>query len=311
MKLIQFKYWERSESGEEWEIEKLTFGKFNLIVGRNATGKTRLLKAISRVAGEFSGEAQSTRRVMQVEFIPDEPPPAANASPETAAAADPASLRTAANAEWGRRAQYFPFAGRMNFKTHGPGESLHRLELPYAYQRACETSGPSFRDQVLQAMQEVGYTLSDVLLAEPRPGSLELLVKEPKRATYTPVRWLSQGQQRTLALITFLALLESDPRPATVLIDDFGEGLDFEHAQRFTKSLLNRLSSSPLQFIIATNDRYVMNAVPLEYWSVLVEEGSKTLVFNYANSKERFDSFKFTGLCNFDFFSMDFAEREA
>ena len=136
-------------------------------------------------------------------------------------------------------------------------------------------------------------------------------LKEPIRVTRTALRRLSQGQQRTLALIIYLTLLESDSRPATVLIDDFAEGLDFVHAGLFTRFLLDRLPHSPLQFIVATNDRYVMNAVPLEHWTILVEQGTKTRVFNYANSRERFDNFKFTGLCNFDFFSMDFADGEA
>lgn len=297
MKLLQFTYWERSESGEEWEIEKLTFGQFNLIVGRNATGKTRLLKAIARIAGEFSGEAQPTTRSMRFDFVSD--PPEASADPNHPA-----------RAEWGRRTQYFPFAARMNFKTHAPGEALLRLELPAAYQLALEKLGPSFREQVRKSMTEAGYTIDDILLVRSSSGALEMEVKEPIRMTNTPLRRLSQGQQRTLALVVYLALLESDPRPGTVLIDDFAEGLDFEHARLFTRCLLDRLPHSPLQYILATNDRYVMNCVPLEHWTVLVEQGTKTRVFNYANSRKRFDDFKFTGLCNFDFFSMDFADGE-
>ena len=63
MKLERFKYWEKESSGEEWEVEPLTFGQFNLVVGRNATGKTRLLKAIARVAAEVSGESRITRNM--------------------------------------------------------------------------------------------------------------------------------------------------------------------------------------------------------------------------------------------------------
>ena len=65
------------------------------------------------------------------------------------------------------------------------------------------------------------------------------------------------------------------------------------------------------EFILATNDRYVMNVVPLESWTVLVDDTNRTKVFNYFNSKQKFDDFKFTGLSNFDFFSMDFARHPA
>ena len=133
-----------------------------------------------------------------------------------------------------------------------------------------------------------------------------LEVLEPKRHAFTPAARLSQGQRRALTLAVFLRALEPSGKPATVLVDDFGEGLDFERAGRFAEVLLG-FADSPIQLILATNDRYVMNVVPLEYWSVLVEEESVTRVFNQENSRARFEEFKFTGLSNFDFFSMDFA----
>ena len=57
---------------------------------------------------------------------------------------------------------------------------------------------------------------------------------------------------------------------------------------------------------MATNDRFVMNNVPLECWTVLQREGQKCAVYNYNNSKDFFEEFKFTGLNNFDFFATDF-----
>jgi hypothetical protein len=127
----------------------------------------------------------------------------------------------------------------------------------------------------------------------------------------TSLRKLSQAQQRTLTLLTYMTLLERSKTPASLLIDDFGEGLDFESARRLTTLVLRISEAAPLQFIIATNDRYVMNVVPLEFWTVLVDDAKRTRVFNYSNSKQKFDDFKFTGLSNFDFFSMDFARQEA
>jgi len=62
---------------------------------------------------------------------------------------------------------------------------------------------------------------------------------------------------------------------------------------------------------MSTNDRFVMNNVPLEEWCVLQRRGSVVRVLNYTNSKELFDEFKFTGLSNFDFLAMDFANEEA
>jgi len=312
VRLEKFSYWEQKGPGEEWQIEGLVFRQFNLVAGRNATGKTRLLRAIARAAAEQSGEATgfvgSARFQTVLPDVRDNPE-----FPEAKSTTGPelARWRLEASAQWGKRAQYFPFAGRMNLKTAGEDGAFARLELPEAYKRGEDRLGAEFRERIVGWTNEVGYPIEGIEIRNGPKGGLGLGVKEPKRAVITPFQRLSQGEQRTLTLLTFLALLEAEKKAATVLIDDFGEGLDFERATRATEFLLRRVPESLLQFIVATNDRYVMNTVPLEQWTVLVEEGVKTRVFNYANSKQKFDGFKFTGLSNFDFFSMDFASAEA
>jgi hypothetical protein len=54
---------------------------------------------------------------------------------------------------------------------------------------------------------------------------------------------------------------------------------------------------------MSTNDRFVMNNVPLEYWTVMHRAGTKLLSINYRNSKELFEEFELIGLNNFDFFT--------
>jgi predicted ATPase len=92
----------------------------------------------------------------------------------------------------------------------------------------------------------------------------------------------------------------------SVLIDDIGEGLDFERSLQLIKLLLKKAQGSGVQLIMATNDRFVMNTAPLETWSVLQRSGGDSRVFNYGNSKAKFDEFKFAGMNNFDFFATDF-----
>ena len=247
---------------------------------------------------------------MQLVLTPDvrddpEFPQAKNATGE-----ELARLRHEVTSEWGRRLQYLPFAGHMNLKTVGADGAFARLELAEAYRRGRERFETAFHERVVRWMEEIGYPIQDIVITEWK-GKPVLAVKESKREVITPSPRLSQGEQRALTLLVFLAALEGEKKTATVLIDDFAEGMDFERATRATEFLLRQVPESPLQFIVATNDRYAMNTVPIEYWTVLVEEGVKTRVFNYANSKEKFDAFKFTGLNNFDFFSMDYATPEA
>jgi energy-coupling factor transporter ATP-binding protein EcfA2 len=311
VRLEKFSYREQRAPGEEWEIDGLIFGQFNLVVGRNATGKTRLLKAIARAAAEQSKEVAASAAPAQINAVLSD----VREDPEfpearTATGPDLARWQSEAKGEWARRLQYLPFAMKMNLRAPAANGNFARLGLPEAYARGEQNIGNSFKARVVEWMSEIGYPIEGVLVREEKDG-LAVGVNKEKHSATIPLQRLSQGEQRALTLLTFLALMEAEDKAITVLIDDFGEGLDFEHAASAAQFLLRRIPETKLQLIVATNDRYVMNAVPLEHWTVLVEEGNKTRVFNYANSKRKFDDFKFSGLNNFDFFSMDFASAGA
>jgi hypothetical protein len=61
---------------------------------------------------------------------------------------------------------------------------------------------------------------------------------------------------------------------------------------------------------MSTNDRFVMNNVPFKYWQLIDRKGGECKVYNYQNSKEIFDEFKYTGLNNFDFLATDFINSD-
>ena len=96
-----------------------------------------------------------------------------------------------------------------------------------------------------------------------------------------------------------------------ILIDDIGEGLDFDRSCRLIELIRERARETGSQLILSTNDRFVMNNVPLEEWSVLQRKGSRVKALNVENSRELFEDFKFTGLSNFSFLEMDFANEHA
>ena len=157
----------------------------------------------------------------------------------------------------------------------------------------------------------MGHPLEAIRVAGPgRSGEPVLLVKEARLRVPTPLASLSQGMLRSLGLALFLARIRKGAEGACVLVDDLGEGLDFRHSCRVVEWLIRRAEELKVQLIFSTNDRFIMNKVPLEHWTILEQEGELTRVVNYRNARERFEEFKFTGLCNFDFFSMDFAGEE-
>jgi hypothetical protein len=87
------------------------------------------------------------------------------------------------------------------------------------------------------------------------------------------------------------------------LIDDIGEGLDYNRSTALVKLLVDKAKETPFQLIMATNDRFVMNNVPLEYWSVIQRIGNISRIYDYRNSPDLFKEFELTGMNNFDFFS--------
>ncbi len=120
---------------------------------------------------------------------------------------------------------------------------------------------------------------------------------------------ISQGMFRALSLIIQINYFSFLNKPSCIVIDDIGEGLDFERATKLIQLLIQKSEKSDVQLIMSTNDRFVMNNVPLKYLSIIqrVSKGSK--IYNYQNSKKIFDEFEFTGLNNFDFFAKKFFEK--
>ncbi len=110
---------------------------------------------------------------------------------------------------------------------------------------------------------------------------------------------------RVLSLLININYFQLKNTGSCILIDDIGEGLDFDRSCRLVGLLRKKSEDSNLQIIISTNDRFVMNEVPLDEWSIIQRKGSHVKFRNIQNSKEIFENFKFTGLSNFSFLELD------
>jgi phosphosulfolactate phosphohydrolase-like enzyme len=107
---------------------------------------------------------------------------------------------------------------------------------------------------------------------------------------------------RALALIIQVNYQVRSNESCAILIDDIGEGLDYARAKSMIGLLIERAKTGKFQLIMTTNDRFIMNEVPLDYWSVAERTGKDVRLFNSSNSKESFENFKYAGLSNFEFF---------
>ncbi len=132
------------------------------------------------------------------------------------------------------------------------------------------------------------------------------MIQESDRKGTTDQIAMSTGMFRALAIVIHLAFYELSKIPGTVLIDDIGEGLDFDRATNLIKLLAEKASKNKIQLLMSTNDKFVMNNIPLEYWQILTRKGETVTSHNIKNSEKIFKEFEYTGLNNFDFFSTDF-----
>ncbi|MEN8220837.1 MAG: ATP-binding protein, partial [Pseudomonadota bacterium] len=172
--------------------------------------------------------------------------------------------------------------------------------------------GTEYVQLIREGMKSIGYELEDVAIQAAGGMAFEqkmtygLQIKEKTLDTITSHHQISTGMFRALSLFIQLNYSLLASLPSCIIIDDIGEGLDYSRSTALMNWLINKTKGTKIQLIMSTNDRFVMNAVPLEYWSVIQRFPHKTMIYNYFNSKELFDRFEFTGLSNFDFFSSNY-----
>ncbi|MCM8540121.1 MAG: AAA family ATPase, partial [Lentisphaeraceae bacterium] len=183
------------------------------------------------------------------------------------------------------------------------------------FRKGYEHFGDIFVSNIIKSMEKISYKLTDINIdyspnlkfknpIDPPPAVLR--VKEADLKCFTYQADMSQGMFRALSLIIQLNLLKLQGAGTCIIIDDIGEGLDYDRSTELIRLLIEDVEKTSIQLIMSTNGRFVMNNVSLKYWSVIQRKGNKSKVFNYSNAKETFEEFIFTGLSNFDFLCTDF-----
>lgn len=375
MQLKSIKYIENQGQEGQWELEELTLGLKNLIVGRNSTGKSRTLNVIGGLARNISvpGTMPSSANY-RVHFVSDDAkdyfyelvvdnslisherltidgvmyleriyggsgsiwaekigengmmmqfqaPPNEIAISKRRDAIQHSFIEPLF--QWASLMRHYNFGSSLG-KDHlmllvknGPAvDDKDQNQVVGLFRQGVKEFGRPFVESIIRDMSEVGYPLDDISTGLPNsvtfegaPGELcAIRVHEVGLLTPTDQISMSQGMYRVLALLVHLNWLEWKSVRTCILVDDIGEGLDFERSCKIIDVLRKKSDSAGLQVIMSTNDRFVMNEVPLKEWTVLHREGSLVTVKNYQNSAEKFDQFRFTGLSNFSFFEMDYLE---
>ena len=228
--------------------------------------------------------------------------------------------------EWAEKVRFYAFGTSLDrdvlrpisdaVPTSSDAEEANQGKVFDVYSRGFDEFGEQFDASILADLRRLGYECTDVGL---RPFALPnvmkgmpfavLFVQEANLRGQTTQINMSQGMFRALGLVIHLNYALFKKRAGTILIDDIGEGLDFERSHAFVSLLIERAEPAGLQLVMTTNDRFVMNYVPLKDWGVIVRDGHQVHVINAENSPEIFSEFEDVGLNNFDFFATKFFDR--
>jgi hypothetical protein len=226
--------------------------------------------------------------------------------------------------QWGKSLNHYQFGGSLGKNQLAiivdPKEDVNLKDSSMAisaFEKGKAEFGEGFLKMIKEDMKTIDYEIEDVgtnplkamvrrmtTLGKEMPVGLS--VKERDLNGRTDQAELSQGMFRALSLIIQLNYSLLAKTTSGILIDDIGEGLDYERSKRLIDLLIRKAKESSVQIFMTTNDRFVMNKIPLAYWSVITRENQRSLLYNYRNAKAVFDEFQYTGLNNFDFFASEF-----
>ncbi len=381
MKLVKFTYSQFENHPDEWVIKDFTLGDINLIVGSNATGKTRTLNVIRGLAdlvsevetlqwqdGKYEAEFLNSVETMKYNLEYHN----GNVAFEQLAIGSQIYLNRGEKGvgeifaqQLNQRIQFQSPANRVAVfakrdeiqhpfleKLYSWGKGLLRYDFGTTmgrdllalqpnndantvpdvnprdtqkavefFHRGQEKFGEQFIQAVIHDMAQIGYELTQIGVAIP-PGvkvkstignldvnPIALFIEENGIQDKIYQTSISQGMFRALSILIQFNYAFFASEPSCILIDDIGEGLDFRRSSSLIKLLIEKVKQTSAQLIMTTNDRFVMNNVPLEYWILLERQGSEIISHNYRNSKQMFDDFELTGLNNFDLFSINYYKR--
>lgn len=201
-----------------------------------------------------------------------------------------------------------------NEAEQGSGE-----EFPFKYFLTGKKEfSKGFIEEIVNDMRAIGFPLEDIdsgspiylKIDQPLAGEPVSIIFKEEKVNYRFDQYdVSQGMFRAFSLLTYTHYMRLKNTKSTLLIDDIGEGLDYERSKNLIQKIEEICKDANFQVIMTSNDRYVMNAVDIKNWAIVVRNGQEIRFVNYQNSKGQFDDFTQLGLSNFDFFSGNFFEK--
>lgn len=363
MIITNVSYSQNIGKADEWHLKDVSLSRLNLIVGRNAVGKTRTVNIInalarmlsSRIPGLLNGNwdilfahnDSVLRYILKIEeakvveerlsqdgkvllkrkgdegeyFVEGEgykkyhPPESKLTNQVRRDKRELPYLEWLI--EWAEKYRSFSFSNvrpdqmiaRLPVPVRQAGPDLIAEDLsmtPYLLDEM--QNNEEMKRRIIKDLAYMGYKVKDVKAIRSSvpgiPGDIRTIQIAETGIDFPIEQFaLSQGMYRVIAIAVTINYVMQEGTQGTVVIDDLGEGIDFERSFKLADIVFRRAEETGIQLIVTSNDRFLMNAVDIKYWNV-VERRQKTVrAFNYKNSKKAFEEFALTGLNNFDFFA--------
>lgn len=166
--------------------------------------------------------------------------------------------------------------------------------------------GEELKKKLLDQMKELDYFIDDIVFEKFPDDIYSFKLMEHGIKKGVSQLNMSQGMFRAFSILTHSLINLFEHKVNLIVIDDIGEGLDYDRSTKLISILERNAIESNSQLIMYTNDRYVMNNMNLKYWQVIHKENNEIKFYSYKNHKDVFDFFELTGLSNFDFLSNKF-----
>jgi hypothetical protein len=251
-----------SYKDSDWEIKKLSFDETTLIVGQNAAGKSRALATIRQLANMITQRTPCHRK-----------------------------------SSWD-----ISFLGDDNLIVYQFGtESLNgKIVVP--------SEQLWWNEKLLLSRTEPGTATlynrfdSTAYLVHPPDNRLILQTYQDMRKAPYLQPLLAWARNTIWYSWTRTKSMSIPQAPATLLIDNLGDGLDYENAAKSVRSIFGNSMKNGVQLIAATNSCHMMDEIDIACWNVLQRSGHSVTALNRRSHPDLFHAFLTTGLSGFDFF---------
>lgn len=340
MILSDFKYKELNG----WQLTGLLLNDLNLVVGYNATGKTKTINALSNVIRFIKGELNDiapsfccsmtfkNSGLLKFSFEVKE----GKVVSETLEK-DGYSLiqRTENNAFIKGEAINPPNTKlilqirRDTIKYPEFEEIIQWAEFTFIFVFSNVTNSPNSlspylvsKEPILSAMFEaipddkkqllidnirsLDYPIDNIQVLKAENGHKMLYLNESGIDTPLIPFDLSNGMFRVFCVLLYMTYCTIQAKARCLVIDDMGEGLDYKRSEKLGKILFDYCHQNGIQLIVTSNDSFLMNVVDLEYLIILQRKGNIVNCLNSVTDHELFKKFARTGLNNFDMLSSNF-----